>query len=104
MWLLLALLPLRGWAGVTMHVPAASSGQQAALVAPCHGETHAAAAVDAADKTPKACALCDLCHAAALPAASMRTGGERLAQAPPDATPRATVATEPDALFRPPRR
>lgn len=78
-WLLVALLPLRGWAHAAMHLPAAHE-----MPASCHAE-HAAAAGSAplADATVEpaaagtpaheaqdACALCDVCHGAALPCAA----------------------------------
>lgn len=76
-WLLLALLPLRGWAVTTMAMPmsepasvehrqaAQPSGQHAnhpdAIGMPCHE----APAEDDGTVTPgHACKLCDLCHSA----------------------------------------
>jgi hypothetical protein len=95
--LLLALLPLRGWAHLSMHLPAADTN----LVAPCHG---AESVADASGKAP-ACTLCDICHGAMLPWADAAAAQpDRRAQALPLAAPRAAPAAEPDALFRPPRR
>lgn len=97
LWLLLALLPLRGWAHLSMHLPAADTS----VMAPCHG-----AVADADPSAPaQPCTLCDICHGAMLPwpdgAASHQ---DRRAQPLPDAAPRPAPAAEPDTLFRPPRR
>lgn len=98
LWLLLALLPLRGWANLTMHLPA----QNVPAVAPCHGVEGQAAAEPADAATP--CTLCDVCHGAVLLLErSMPKGDDRRAQPLPAALPAAQPAAEPDALFRPPR-
>jgi len=98
LWLLLALLPLRGWAHLSMHLPAADT----AVMAPCHGAEAAAADPSA---TSQPCTLCDICHGAMLPwSDSAAPGKDRRAQALPDAVPQAAPPAEPDALFRPPRR
>ncbi len=99
LWLLLALLPLRGWANLTMHLPA----QAAPAVAPCHGVEGQFAAQPADAAT--ACTLCDVCHGAVL----LREGNapqstDRRAQPLPAAVAAAAPAAEPSALFRPPRR
>ncbi len=99
LWLLLALLPLRGWANLTMHLPV----QDTPAVAPCHG-LEGQSATGPADAAA-ACTLCDVCHGAVL----LLAGGEpqqsdRRAQPLPAALPFAAQAHEPDALFRPPRR
>jgi hypothetical protein len=101
LWLLLALLPLRGWANLTMHLPT----QGSASAAPCHGVEMAAAhaAADTADAAPS-CTLCDVCHGVMLPAAEMAQGSDRCAQPLPTARPAPAAAAEPDTLFRPPRR
>ncbi len=95
LWLALALIPLRGVAGMAMHLgplqPAAAWGSHDAA-RPCHGTGAASgmpAATDAGDAAlateveaageavtqatarinlddEQACHLCDLCHAAAL--------------------------------------
>jgi hypothetical protein len=85
LWILLALLPLRGWATSDMQVSmalgtltgaaVAASAVQAApeaqheAAAPCHGNA-AAAGVEAAPETSSgshaACSLCDLCHSVAM--------------------------------------
>ena len=95
LYLLLALLPLRGWSAVVMHLP----GAPAAATAPCHaGEARA----DGDVATP--CVLCDLCHGAALPGAA---GADTGAGAPSQrvrAGPLPPLAPgEPDPVFRPPR-
>lgn len=100
LWLLLALLPLRAWAGVTMHLPQPESA------APCHAEAMAAADVESdgavVDGSP--CSLCSVCHGGALPAtAQAALAAERCAQALPAARPGTAPVREPDALFRPPR-
>jgi hypothetical protein len=99
LWLLLSLLPLRGWANLTMHLPA----QDAPAVAPCHGVDGQSAAQPAHATT--ACTLCDVCHGAVLLLeldASQST--DRRAQPLPPAGPAAAPAAEPSAFFRPPRR
>lgn len=107
--LMLALLPLRGWAAASMTVPAM------AVAAAAHAEASAApadvampachqAAEDESGATGHACNLCDLCHSAAadLPAPN-------LAQLPlPDMSPRPAVARDTGrnvagGLERPPR-
>jgi len=100
LWLLLALLPVRAWAGVTMHLP------QPELAAPCHAEAMAAADAESdgapADSTP--CSLCSVCHGGALPMSTQAApAAERCAQALPAARPDAAPQRAPDGLFRPPR-
>lgn len=96
MWMLLALLPLRGWANLTMHLPASDTP----VMAPCHG---AEAAADPAD-TSQPCTLCDVCHGAMLPVSHLLQLKDPRTQPLPVAAPLAAAAAEPDALFRPPRR
>jgi hypothetical protein len=126
-WVLLALLPLRAWAGVAMHLPGASGAQGLAEAAPpCHG--HAAARDDArgdasashgdasashaahgdasashtTDDT--ACTLCDLCHgSAAVIAVPAFDPGPCRAQAPALAVPSSVLQVDPAPLYRPPR-
>jgi hypothetical protein len=64
---LLALLPLRGWAEATMHlsVSAPPSAASEAPMPPCHAamaEHGGAAPVESAS----GCSLCSLCHGSAL--------------------------------------
>lgn len=65
LWLMLALLPLRGWAVASMGLPAAAGGG-VALTAPAAMPCHQA--VDAAEasgsKAASHCQACDWCHAA----------------------------------------
>ena len=83
-WLLgvlLALLPLRGWAEVLMHTGGHAAGQSqaadpAAWMPPCHAAMdeeagaeasgHASEAETQAAEPGQACSLCALCHATAL--------------------------------------
>lgn len=84
LWILLALLPLRGWAtsdmqlsmalgAMTGAVVAASSMQAAPkaqhhAAAPCHGDA-ATTGIEAAPEPSSshaACTLCDLCHSVAM--------------------------------------
>jgi hypothetical protein len=98
LWLMLALLPLRGWANLAMHLPAPA----APGVAPCHGDAAQAKADDTAVKT---CTLCELCHGSLLPLDGVAPLAEdRCAQTLPLALFRAAPQAEPDGLFRPPRR
>lgn len=112
--LLIALLPLRGWAWATMPVatweppPCHASAHQAD--APLHDAQDAAhdvapdAAQDAASDSHATCTLCDLCHAGVISAPDW---------AWPDRQPPATApswAVSPssgreggDDLFKPPR-
>ena len=106
-WLMLALLPLRGWAVASMVMPAApahiaseaSLSHSAPTMPACHD-----AAVDNDGSVVNACTLCDLCHSASavspaivLPAAPV-----------PDALPRPAMARDTGraavgGLERPPR-
>jgi hypothetical protein len=99
LWLMLALLPLRGWANLTMHLPAPS----APAVAPCHGIDVQAAVQPAAAAVP--CTLCDVCHGALLlPAGDAPRGVDRRAQPLPATVSAVRPDAEADTLFRPPRR
>jgi hypothetical protein len=80
LWLLLALLPLRGWAYGSMQVdmatlalattsPSAGPATHAHASTPCHdaaASTHASASADPLAGGHAGCALCDLCHGVAL--------------------------------------
>jgi Co/Zn/Cd efflux system component len=85
LWILLALLPLRGWAMSDMQVSMATSAlaassaevvmvqaaheMQASAAAPCHGEgasSQADNAPQSSSGTHSACSLCDLCHSVAM--------------------------------------
>ena len=96
LWILLALLPLRGWAYGNMQVGMAAGelamaaqsfeSPAASHAMPCH---EAAAATDAspgaapdadsASSGHAACALCDLCHSVALFSAASPLGETLLA-------------------------
>lgn len=108
LWLMLALLPLRGWAAATMGVPAIDASTAAAAMSaeasdsdrtlPCH-----TAAGD--DGGPAGnCQACDWCHAAlGLPADATLTTAEL-----PAAPPRVSAASDTGrrligGLDRPPR-
>jgi hypothetical protein len=64
---LLALLPLRGWAEVAMHLsaPVPQSSAAEAPMPPCHA---AMTGLDgtAPDESASGCSLCSLCHGSAL--------------------------------------
>jgi hypothetical protein len=105
LWLVIALLPLRGWAMAQMAPMAVApvSMAQAAVVdalPPCH------TGVPDTEATPThaGCSLCEVCHASlGLPAVS-----ELHLPALPHAAPTATPITgvrdgPPGELFRPPR-
>jgi hypothetical protein len=107
--LMLALLPLRGWAAASMTVPAAGhdAGIEAVQVAgpaePMAPSCHEAAG-DASTPTGHACNLCDLCHGAAADQADARIAPMPL----PDVTPPVAVARDTGrhavgGLDRPPR-
>ncbi len=103
--LLIALLPLRGWAAQVMHLPARDTADVAAH---CHDGTAigpaAADAVATAAGEAGACVLCDLCHGAAMPAGPAAAGAAELPVQPvPDTATPPPPAGAPEPLFRPPR-
>jgi cytochrome c553 len=68
-WLMLALLPLRGWAATTMMIPVSAGGAMPVVAhagashhgaAPCHEESSTSETATSGH----ACTLCDVCHAA----------------------------------------
>jgi hypothetical protein len=103
LWLVIALLPLRGWAMAQMATaPVVVAQHTTDAQPPCHGEagTDSPAAV-----THAGCSLCELCHASlgmpAVTALPMPT----LPHAAPAALPTTGVRDGPPGdLFRPPRR
>ena len=113
--LLMALLPLRGWAWAVM--PVSSPVKTAVSAPPCHAAAHAAQAASAdhsghtsdhADQhggsLSHTCSLCDLCHAGVIAPPSWAWFHD----APPVAPPSWAVSAPPsrddaDGLFRPPR-
>lgn len=108
--LLIALLPLRGWAAAGMAVPvpvAAVPTEAAAALPPCHaGLAEDELAMLAADPVPTThlCATCDLCHAPlAVPAGGWASVSEPPSVAPAAAHPRDTGRLMAASLERPPR-
>ena len=97
LWILLALLPLRGWAygnmqvgmaaaAVAMAAQNAESPAAAPVAMPCHEAASATDArpgadpdADSANSGHTACALCDLCHSVALFSAASPLGETQLA-------------------------
>ncbi|EHR70085.1 hypothetical protein BurJ1DRAFT_1212 [Burkholderiales bacterium JOSHI_001] len=103
LWLLLALLPLRGWAQGTMGLAATATHAQAL---PCHGEMaeHPPGHADSDGASKSACSHCDLCHAAAAPNDLQAPPSAALPDTAPAAmSTQAPAATAADSLFRPPR-
>ena len=114
LWLVIALLPLRGWALAEMAAMTTLPGAVMMAVSPqdmppCHAAPAERAMPTDADPqaTPAhaGCSLCEICHASlglpAPPALSL----PRLPQAAPALVPVTGAAdAPPDALFRPPRR
>jgi hypothetical protein len=114
LWLMLALLPLRGWAVATMAAPSPATmavqqqatetgdtGKWAVAVMPCHEATDSG---DEATSAGNACTLCDLCHSAVTVHSIPLLAGAL----PPDAMPRPRVARDTGrnaagGLERPPR-
>jgi hypothetical protein len=123
LWILLALLPLRGWAMSDMQVSMATSSlamasaevvtphgaheMQASAALPCHGEAASLQADNAPESnsgTHSACSLCDLCHSVA-----MVTAQTALSAAPTATVRRLSLVSADtgraliDRLDRPPR-
>ncbi|MGR6805478.1 hypothetical protein ACU6VI_04085 [Sphaerotilus natans] len=103
LWLVIALLPLRGWAMAQMAVTELAPTH--AQSAP-HPACHEAADLPPTDAAPHAgCTLCEVCHAGLAPAAAQARPLPTLPHAPPAATePAGPPEAPPSALFRPPRR
>ena len=123
LWLVIALLPLRGWALAEMAAMTALPGAVTMAVSPQDMTPHAAAealppchAAPAdrsmpTDADPQAtpahagCSLCEICHASLGLPAPPSLSLPRLPQAAPALVPVTGAAdAPPDALFRPPRR
>ncbi|MFM2348389.1 MAG: hypothetical protein RL654_3142 [Pseudomonadota bacterium] len=108
LWLVIALLPLRGWALAEMTAMTAMPRAAAEALPPCH-----AAPADRSmppDADPQAaphhagCSLCEICHASLGLPAPPSLSLPRLPQAAPALVPVTGAAdAPPDALFRPPR-
>ena len=103
---LLALLPLRGWAVATMHLaapaaPAAQSAADEAPMPPCH----AAMAHEGAtpDDSASGCSLCSLCHGTALCLGEAGLTHEAVASAAPAAAPQGHGPPALPQPERPPR-
>ena len=95
--LLIALLPLRGWAWATMPVAAWEPP-------PCHASAHQADAQDAASDSHATCTLCDLCHAGVIVPPSWAWFHDAPPISPPSWAVSATHGRDgTDGLFRPPR-
>jgi hypothetical protein len=107
--LMLALLPLRGWAAASMTVPAAVSDASVHVVQVAGPGEHTVpscheAAGDESSPTGHACNLCDLCHSAVADQAEASVPQMPL----PDVTPLPAVARDTGrhavgGLERPPR-
>ncbi len=108
-WLMLALLPLRGMAVATMEMPGGTAqvtgAETPALLDAAHGK---AACHDGADADPgsadHACGLCDLCHGAVTVAPQGTAPAQPLRGAmPPPGLARDTGRHSIGGLERPPR-
>ena len=101
---LLALLPLRGWAEATMHLaaPTAQSAADEVPMPPCH-----AAMAEQAGATPdeaaSGCSLCSLCHGTALCLGEAGLTHEAVASAAPAAAPQGHGPPALPQPERPPR-
>jgi hypothetical protein len=107
--LLVALLPLRGWAAASMAVSAPPSHllvQAEVHVMPCHADPSddAAVQVDDAGQASHLCFNCDLCHAALAPvAAGSAIPGQVPGEGPLVGPSRDTGRLLAGCLERPPR-
>jgi hypothetical protein len=110
-WLLLALLPLRGWAVATMAAPSVTAmaavqradGAGPALVSvmPCH---EAPVGNGDASSAGQACTLCDLCHnLVTLHSVALPAGSAAPTTAPRPGAARDTGRHAVGGLERPPR-
>ena len=101
---LLALLPLRGWAWATMQLAASGPSAAASAVSlpPCHA---AVAAHDGAlpDDTGSGCLLCTLCHGADLCQPAAQLAPELAATAASAAVPQGHSPPALPLPERPPR-
>lgn len=117
LWLVIALLSLRGWALAEMAAMTALPGAVMMAVSPQDMTPHAAAEAlppchaaptDADPQTTPAhagCSLCEICHASLGLPAPPSLSLPQLPQATPALVPVTGAAdAPPDALFRPPRR
>lgn len=107
LWLVIALLPLRGWAMAQMTVAPGSPAPATLYAAdsaqpPCHADAGSLAAK--ATPAHAGCSLCEVCHASL----GLPTVTALHLPALPHAAPAVTPATgvrdgPPGELFRPPR-
>ncbi len=116
-WLMLALLPLRGWAHAAMGtagwpgVATASVSMAHTGSAPCHEMGVGADNADLAAPSPadkpsgtSHCTWCDLCHAPMAGVRDMRLPAFALpATSPPDSGHTVIAVRAPERLERPPR-
>lgn len=103
LWLVIALLPLRGWAMAQMAAaPVAVAQHVTDAQPPCHGDAGTDSPATAAHA---GCSLCEICHASlGLPAVTA-LNLPALPHAAPAVTPITGVRDGPPSeLFRPPRR
>lgn len=86
--LMLALLPLRGWAEVTMHLsaPALPSVAFEASLPPCHAVLAQGDDV-APEESGSGCSLCSLCHGSALCIGETSSARESATRTAPMAAP-----------------
>jgi hypothetical protein len=112
LWLLLALLPLRGlahgWMGLApLHDSAPAALKLASAGAmPCHGQAvDGGAGIGAhAPQSSGSCVMCDLCHAVlALPQAGLPVGSLPATAPCPCAIASPPAHVDGGRLFRPPR-
>lgn len=101
---MLALLPLRGWAETAMHlaVPAPQSAASEVSLLPCHAAMaeHAGAM---ADESASGCSLCSLCHGTALCLGESRIVPDVAGTSAQAATPQGHGPPDLPLLERPPR-
>ncbi len=101
---LLALLPLRGWAEAAMHLlaPASQSTASETSVLPCHA---AMAKHDGAtpDESASGCPLCSLCHASGLCQSESGTARDAAATTAPAPVPQGHGTPALPLPERPPR-
>lgn len=102
--LMLALLPLRGWAETAMHLPAPAPQSAAgeASMLPCHA---AMAEHDGTtpDESASGCSLCSLCHGSALCMGEAGLAHDAAASSAPSAVPQGHGPPALPLPERPPR-
>jgi hypothetical protein len=99
LWLVIALLPLRGWAMAQMAVPAVAPHHATEAAPHCHDD-----GTQKATPTHAGCSLCEVCHASLGLPAVVVLHLHTLPHAVPAITPITGVRDGPPSeLFRPPR-